>query len=115
MDNCIFCKIIDNFIPSERLYEDGRFIIVRDIDPKARLHYLAIPKKHYAYLSNMDASDTQELGHIFAAIARESENLGLQNGYRLIVNQGADAGQTVFHLHIHILGGEALEWRKNNE
>ena len=108
MENCIFCKIINKRIPSEFLYEDERMIIVRDIDPKAKRHYLAIPKKHYAALSEMDAEDTAQLGYVFSAIAREAKNLGLENGYRLIINQGADAGQTVFHLHIHILGGQAL-------
>jgi len=112
MNHCIFCKIIQKLIPSEFLYEDERMIIVRDIDPKARLHFLAIPKKHYALLSETDAEDKGDLGAIFSAIAGQAQNLGLANGYRLIINQGADAGQTVFHLHIHILGGQAMDFAK---
>jgi len=108
MSGCIFCKIIDKTIPSERLFEDDRMIIVRDIDPKARLHFLAIPKKHYAALSDMDEGDTLDLGRVFYTIAEKAKALGLANGYRLIVNQGADAGQTVFHLHIHVMGGQAM-------
>ena len=108
MDDCIFCKIVDKKISAERVYEDPRMIIIRDIEPKARLHYLAIPKRHYASLREMDVVDVGVLGHVFDAIARQAKALGLSNGYRLIVNQGKDAGQTVNHMHIHILGGEEL-------
>ena len=111
MDNCIFCKIISGIIPSERLYEDKRMIIVRDIDPKAKLHYLAIPKKHYTLLSEMDAQDIGNLGHIFLKISEQAVKLGLEKGYRLIINQGENAGQTVFHLHIHILGGQPMDFK----
>ena len=108
-DKCIFCKIIDGVIPAKVLYEDESLIVIEDIDPKAKVHCLAIPKKHYAYLADMSVSDAEELGKIMAVLpAVAKDNLGLTNGYRLIINQGADAGQTVFHLHIHIVGGQEM-------
>ncbi|MCI8412872.1 MAG: histidine triad nucleotide-binding protein [Clostridia bacterium] len=110
MNNCIFCKIIGGEIPSERFYEDDRMIIVKDIEPKAKLHYLAIPKRHYKLLREMTDSDREDLGYILQTVAEQAENLGLKNGYRLVINQGDDAGQTVFHLHIHILGGQTMDF-----
>lgn len=108
MDNCIFCKINKGEINSKRFYEDDKFFIIADIDPKAKLHYLAIPKKHYKLLADMTAEDVADLGVIFKTIADISPSLGLESGYRLVINQGEDAGQTVFHLHIHIMGGEVM-------
>ncbi len=110
MNNCIFCKIVGGEIPSERFYEDDRMIIVKDIEPKAKLHYLAIPKRHYKLLREMTDSDREDLGYILQTVAEQAENLGLKNGYRLVINQGDDAGQTVFHLHIHILGGQTMDF-----
>lgn len=108
MDNCIFCKIIDGTIASERYYEDELMIIIKDISPRARLHYLAVPKKHYKLITEMTQEDAVDLGKCIAKIGELSQSLGLENGYRLIVNQGDDALQTVPHLHIHIMGGEKL-------
>ncbi len=108
MNECIFCKIRDGVIPSEKLYEDDVFFVIRDISPKAKLHYLAIPKSHYKLFSEMTEKDEGNLGKIIRKISEIAPSLGLSNGYRLIVNQGDDAVQTVFHLHIHILGGERL-------
>ena len=108
MDNCVFCKIIAGQIPSPRLYEDEKMIVIKDIEPKAKLHYLCIPKQHFALLSATDDEKAEIVKHCFKTIPALQEKLGLQNGYRVIINQGEDGGQTVHHLHIHLLGGETL-------
>ena len=108
MENCIFCKIVAGEIPSPRLYEDDRMIVIRDIEPKAKLHYLCIPKQHFTYLSEMDEEKANVVKHCFQTIASLEKELGLQEGYRVIINQGENGGQTVHHLHIHLLGGEKL-------
>ncbi len=110
MKDCVFCSILEGKIPSQRYYEDERFIVIKDIEPKAKLHYLAIPKKHYKLLSEMNDSDRDDLGHIMSTISQIAPKLGLDGGYRLVINQGDDAGQTVFHLHIHILGGQKMDF-----
>ena len=109
MENCIFCKIVKGDIPSPRLYEDEQMIIIRDIEPKAKLHYLCIPKQHFALLSEMNEARAEIVKHIFSVIPTLEEQLGLQGGYRVIINQGEDGGQVVKHLHIHLLGGEKLK------
>ena len=108
MENCIFCKIVAGEIPSPRLYEDEKFIIIRDIEPKAKLHYLCIPKTHFALLSEMDEEKAETIKHCFSVIPTLEKQLGLEEGYRVIINQGENGGQTVHHLHIHLLGGEKL-------
>ena len=108
MENCIFCKIVAGDIPSPRLYEDDYMIVIRDIEPKAKLHYLCLPKTHFALLSEMDDARADIVKHIFKTIPTLEEKLGLQDGYRVIINQGMNGGQTVHHLHIHLLGGEML-------
>lgn len=107
--NCVFCKIIAGEIPSSRLYEDEKAIVVRDVEPKAKLHYLCIPKEHFPHLSDMDGKRADTLKDCFLTIAKIKDELGLAGGYRVIINQGDDAGQTVNHLHIHLLGGETLK------
>lgn len=108
MEDCIFCKIIRGEIPSERYYEDEDMIVIKDIEPKAKLHYLCIPKTHFALLSEMDGEKAELLKRCFEKIAALQEKLGLRDGYRIIVNQGENGGQSVRHLHIHLLGGEKL-------
>lgn len=108
MENCIFCKIVAGQIPSPRLYEDEKMIVIRDIEPKAKLHYLCIPKTHFALLNEMDEAKAEIVKHIFATIPTLEKQLGLENGYRVIINQGENGGQTVPHLHVHLLGGEKL-------
>lgn len=116
MTDCIFCKIRDGVIPSKKYYEDENMFVIADIDPRAKKHFLAIPKNHYKLLADMSDSDREVLGKVFSTIAKISgEVLGLDNGYRLIINQGDDAGQTVPHLHIHIVGGEKLGWEQMSE
>ena len=85
-------------------------VVFRDIEPKAKVHLLAIPKEHFKLLSEMDETRAETLKYMLLKIPQIAKENGLQNGYRLIINQGDDAGQTVFHLHIHILGGEILPW-----
>ena len=108
MENCIFCKIVAGVIPSPRLYEDEKMIVIRDIEPKAKLHYLCIPKTHFALLSEMDSEKADIVKRCLEKIPTLQETLGLQDGYRMIINQGVNGGQTVPHLHIHLLGGEVL-------
>lgn len=109
--DCLFCKFVSGEIPVVKVYEDADFIIIRDINPQAKNHFLAIPKKHFKLLAEMDKDDEACLGRIFAKIASLQEELCLQNGYRLVINQGDDAGQTVFHLHIHVLSGQKMGWQ----
>ncbi len=108
MENCIFCKIIAGEIPSARLYEDEDMIVIKDIEPKAKLHYLCIPKVHFPLLSDMDEEKANIVKRCFQKTPTLQEKLGLQDGYRIIINQGENGGQTVHHLHIHLLGGEVL-------
>ena len=110
MKDCIFCKIKVGEIPSPKLYEDEEMFVIRDIDPKAEKHYLAIPKKHFKLLSEMNEEDERMLGRMLKKISSLACSLGLENGYRLVINQGDDAGQTVFHLHIHVLGGQKMDF-----
>ena len=109
---CVFCEIIKGNIPSTKVYENENFIIIKDIEPLAKSHYLAIPKNHYKLLSEASEKDLLIVGEILKTIPTLKDLLGLENGYRLVINQGDDAGQTVHHLHIHIIGGEKLGWNK---
>ena len=109
MENCVFCKILAGVIPSPRLYEDDKMIVIRDIEPKAKLHYLCIPKTHFALLSEMDSERAEIVKHVFQTIPTLEKELGLEGGYRVIINQGENGGQAVNHLHIHLLGGEKLK------
>ena len=106
--NCIFCKIIAGEIPSDKVYEDGDMLAFRDINPQAKVHVLVVPKSHFATLAEMDAAQAELVKKCLQKVPAIAESLGLAGGYRLIVNQGEDAGQTVHHLHIHILGGQNL-------
>lgn len=108
MENCIFCKILGGDIPSECVYEDDDCIIINDIAPKAKLHYLMIPKEHYPLLDDLDEKRAATLARMLLKLKELRPILNLEEGYRLVVNQGEYAGQTVPHLHIHILGGEPL-------
>ena len=108
--DCLFCKIIRGEIPSAKVYEDEKMLVFKDIEPKAKVHLLAIPKNHFKLLSEMDEERAEDLKYILKKIPQIAKENGLENGYRLIINQSDDAGQTVFHLHVHILGGEVLGW-----
>lgn len=108
--NCIFCKIIDGTIPSSKVYEDEKMLVFKDIEPKAKCHLLAVPKDHFKLLSEMDDERVRLVGYMLNKIPQIAADNGCENGYRLVINQGDDAGQTVFHLHIHIMGGQSLGW-----
>lgn len=108
--DCVFCKIVAGEIPSAKLYEDEEMIVIKDIEPKAKVHCLCIPKDHFALLEEMDESRALVVKRMLEKIPALKEKLGVEKGFRLVVNQGADAGQSVPHLHIHVLGGETLPW-----
>lgn len=105
---CIFCRIIKGEIPAGKVYEDDKMLVFKDLEPKAKTHLLAVPKTHFKLLSEMGEGEAATLAYMLTKIPRIASENGCNNGYRLIINQGEDAGQTVFHLHIHILGGEKL-------
>lgn len=108
MENCLFCKIAEGEIPSNKLYEDEQVVAFYDIAPQAKVHFLVVPKQHIASAAELTEADSALLGQIFAVIAKLAKETGLDNGYRVISNVGEDAGQTVKHLHFHVLGGEKL-------
>lgn len=110
MNDCIFCKIIKGEIPSSKVYEDDDMVIFKDIEPKAKNHFLCVPKSHFKLLSEMNEQQSLMLLKCLKKIPQLKDELGLSNGYRLVINQGDDAGQTVFHLHIHILSGQKMGW-----
>lgn len=106
--NCIFCKIIDGAIPSTKVYEDDYVYAMRDINPQAPVHILVLPKEHICCASALDESNSVYVARIFEAIAKIAKAEGLDNGYRVINNCGEDGGQTVMHLHFHLIGGAKL-------
>ena len=106
--DCIFCKIAAGEIPSDKVYEDEQVVAFKDLNPQAPVHVLVVPKAHFATLAEMDAEGAEFVKHALTVIPQIAASLGLASGYRLIVNQGQDAGQTVHHLHIHLLGGRPL-------
>ena len=106
----IFGKIIRREIPANIVYEDDLAIAFKDISPQAPAHILVIPKKPIPRLSDATAEDTQLLGHLLATVKQVAADAGLSNGYRVVINNGNDGGQTVDHLHLHILGGRQMQW-----
>lgn len=110
MSETIFSKIIRREIPTDIVYEDDLTLAFKDISPKAPVHILVIPKKPIPQLAAAESEDQALMGHLLLTAKRVAEQAGLENGYRLVINNGADGGQTVFHLHLHILGGRPMEW-----
>lgn len=109
MTDCIFCKIIAGEIPSSQVYRDEQATAFRDINPAAPTHILIVPNKHLDSVNQMEAADEPLIGHLFSIARNLAAEAGLtESGYRLIVNTGAGAGQTVFHLHLHLLGGKSM-------
>ncbi len=108
--DCLFCKIAAGEIPSAKVYEDERVLVFRDIAPAAPVHLLAIPKQHIGSVADINDQNSELVGYIFTVIARVAKAEGLENGFRIVSNVGADGGQTVPHLHFHILGGRELTW-----
>ena len=108
MENCLFCKIVKGEIPSTKVYEDEKVLAFRDIAPMAPTHILVIPKTHIGSVNEVAAENADVVAHIFTVIPQIAAAEKLENGYRVVSNCGADAGQTVQHLHFHILGGRQL-------
>lgn len=111
MADCLFCQIVEGRIPAKKLYEDEHCLGFADINPQARVHVLVIPKQHVASLDAATESDATLLGHLVLACTKVAREQGVaDSGYRVVANTGRGAGQTVFHLHFHVLGGRHLGW-----
>lgn len=108
MNDCLFCKIVAGEIPSTKVYEDDKILAFRDIAPMAPTHILVVPKQHISGVDEVNADNCEIVGYIFAKISEIAKQEGLANGYRVVSNIGEDGGQTVRHLHFHILGGKKL-------
>ena len=106
--DCLFCKIVAGEIPSTKVYEDDKVLAFRDIAPMAPTHILVIPKTHIGSVAEITADNAELVAHIFTVIPKIAKDEGLDSGYRVVSNCGPDAGQTVHHLHFHILGGKQL-------
>ena len=109
--DCLFCKIIAGDIPSAKVYEDDKVYAFRDIEPQAPVHILIIPKEHIASANELTEENASLVGHVFAVAAKIAKEEGIaEGGYRIVNNCGEDGGQTVKHLHFHMLGGRSLAW-----
>ncbi len=111
MESCLFCRIIERRAPAKIVYEDERAVAIEDINPQAPVHLLVLPRKHVASLREAVAEDEPLLGHLFTVAAQLARERKLDSkGYRTLVNTGSLAGQSVFHIHLHLLGGRAFHW-----
>ncbi len=108
--SCLFCKIVNGEIPAKLVFEDDQAIAFRDINPQAPAHILVVPKKHIGSLAEAEGDDKPLLGHLLATVQRIALSESLSGGYRTLINTGSDGGQTVEHLHLHLLGGRAMHW-----
>jgi histidine triad (HIT) family protein len=110
-DRCLFCRIIAGEIPAKKIFEDGDVMAFEDINPQAPTHFLVIPRRHIASLNDLAETDTQTIGKVVLRASEMARDLHLHtDGYRLVINHGAAAGQSVFHIHAHVLGGRRLSW-----
>ncbi len=111
MENCLFCRIRDGAIPAKIVHEDDRAFAFRDINPQAPTHVLVVPRKHIASLNDLTEADDALIGHLHRVAAQIAGAEGVRDaGYRVLFNCGAGAGQTVWHLHLHLLGGRPMRW-----
>lgn len=111
MDTCLFCKIADREHPGKMVYEDEQCVAFEDINPKAPIHILIIPRRHLATLLDADQADDRLLGQLLLVASRIARQRGIaERGFRLVINCNSDGGQAVFHLHLHLLGGQPLSW-----
>ena len=111
MTDCLFCKMVSGEIAPDKVYEDDQVLVFRDINPQAPLHVLVIPKEHIATLNDLDDAHRALVGHMIQAAARVAEQEGVHaSGYRTVMNCNDDGGQTVFHIHLHLLGGRRMHW-----
>ncbi len=110
MADCLFCKIIAGQIPSKKVYEDEKVYAFQDIDPKAPVHFLIVPKRHIAGLKEATEADAEILGYCQLVAAKLGREHQIEEGYRTVYNVGPKSGQSVFHLHLHLLGGRDMTW-----
>ena len=111
MSDCIFCRIAGKKIPARIIYEDDRAVAFEDVAPQAPVHTLIVPKKHVATVLDVAPEDHGLVGHLFKVAAAVAKEKGIsEKGFRLVMNTNTDGGQTVFHLHLHLLGGRAMQW-----
>ncbi|HRF63598.1 MAG TPA: histidine triad nucleotide-binding protein [Candidatus Competibacter sp.] len=111
MTDCIFCKIAAGEIPATKVYDDGEVLAFRDINPEAPVHLLVIPRRHIATLNDLTEADAALIGRLYLAAKQVATELGVaENGYRTVINCNRDAGQIVFHVHMHLLAGRELGW-----
>jgi histidine triad (HIT) family protein len=111
MSDCLFCKIVEKRIPARILFENDELIAFHDVNPQAPMHALVIPKRHIRSLADADPEDCGLLGALMIGAQRAAKELGIdESGYRVVANTGADGGQSVFHIHFHVLGGRPLAW-----
>lgn len=109
--DCLFCKIIEKKIPSKIVYEDEKVLAFKDVSPQAPVHVLIIPKKHIATSLDIEEADNELVGHMYQIANKLAKQSGIaDSGFRLVMNCHADAGQTVFHIHLHMLGGRPMQW-----
>ena len=110
MNDCLFCAIIKGDIPSACIYEDEKVFVFKDIAPQAPVHFLAVPKEHIAGPADITEENSGYVAHVYEVIAKLAKELGLEKGFRVVANCGEDGGQTVGHLHFHVLAGRGLAW-----
>ena len=110
MADCLFCKIIEGKVPAKKVYEDDRVFVFEDINPQAPTHVLIIPKKHIVGLKEAEAKDAEILGYMQLVAAKLGRERGIEASYRTVYNVGPGAGQSVFHIHLHLIGGRPLSW-----
>lgn len=111
MEECIFCKIINGEIPCTKVYEDERVLCFKDINPEAPVHVIIIPKRHIKSLNDLNEENIDDISHLILVSKNIASELGIdKTGYRLVTNCGEDAGQSVEHIHFHLLGGRTLQW-----
>ncbi len=110
MSDCLFCGIVAGDIPADIVLQDDQVVAFRDVNPQAPVHVLVIPAQHHASAAELVAADPALAGRLVQAAVQVADQEGLDSGYRLVMNTGSDAGQTVFHVHAHVLGGRALTW-----
>jgi histidine triad (HIT) family protein len=109
-DDCLFCKVIRGEVPSKKVYEDDRTYAFEDIRPQAPTHVLIVPKKHIAGLKEAKPQDAEIIGYLHLVAAKIGRERQIEDGYRTVFNVGPNSGQSVFHLHLHLLGGRVLKW-----
>ena len=110
MSDCVFCRIVAGEIASRRVHEDDEVVAFHDLNPQAPTHVLVVPRRHIASLDGAGEGDAALLGRLLLAVRRVARELGVQAGYRVVNNCGAPAGQSVFHIHFHLLGGRSMHW-----